>query len=76
MSENLATFFTQPMTITGVGRLAMLIPLTLSISIVYKTMRCERLSRVPAASVVLTIMILLSMGMIGLVLLVLFRLLA
>lgn len=76
MNENLVNLFTQPVSMTGVGRLAMLVPLTFSISIVYKTMRCDRLSSVPGASLVLTLMILLSMGLIGFVLLLLFRLLA
>lgn len=76
MGDTLSSLFVQPVSITGIGRLAMLVPLTLSISLVYKTMRCERLSSIPLASIVLTIMILVTMGLIGLVLLVLFRLLA
>lgn len=76
MGDTLSSLFVQPVSISGIGRLAMLVPLTLSISLVYKTMRCERLSSIPLASVILTIMILVTMGLIGLVLLILFRLLA
>lgn len=76
MSEMLSSLFIQPISITGSGRLAMLIPLTLSISVVYKTMRCERLTSIPMASIVLCIMILACMGLIGVVLLVIFQLLA
>lgn len=54
----------------------MLLPLALSISIVYKTMRCDRLASIPVASVILTFMIVSVMGLIGVVLLLFFRLLA
>ncbi len=74
--ESLQSVFTEPVSIAGSGRLAMLIPLTLSVSIVYKTMRCERLAQVPLASLVLCLMILAVMGLIGVTLLLVFRLLA
>lgn len=76
MNEFFTELFVRPVTITGLWRLGMLVPLTLSISIVYKTMRCEKLSSVPAASLVLCLMILTCMGLIGVVLLGAFRLLA
>jgi hypothetical protein len=57
-------------------QLAMLVPLALAISVVYKTIRCEKLSRVPLASATLTVMILGSMLAIGVVLLVVFNALA
>ena len=76
MNEFLSGLFVKPVTITGLWRLGMLVPLTLSISIVYKTMRCEKLSSVPMASLVLCLMILTCLGLIGVVLLGAFRLLA
>lgn len=76
LGEVLSGLFVQPITITGAGRLLMLLPLTLGISIVYKTMRCERLEHIPAASLVLTIMIVVVMGLIGLGLLLFYQLLA
>lgn len=75
-SDSWLSVFVSPIPITGVGRLAMLAPLALSISVVYKTMRCERLRQVPASSVILCVMILFVMGLIGAALLVLFRLMA
>ena len=76
MTDVIASLFVTPIPITGIGRLTMLIPLCLSISVVYKTMRCERLSQVPLAAVILCITILFVMGLIGVVLLLVFRMLA
>lgn len=76
MSEYLPDLFIEPMRITGIGRLLMLVPLALSISIVYKTIRCDRLSAVPAASLSLCFLIVAGMLLIGVFLLVLFLLLA
>mgnify|MGYP006908234374 CR=1 FL=1 len=76
MNELLSGLFVKHVTIPELWRLGMLVPLTLSISIVYKTMRCEKLSSVPMARLVLCLMILTCMGLIGVVLLGAFRLLA
>jgi len=76
MDNWLSGLFVQPIDVTGFWRLGMLVPLILSISIVYKTMRCEKLSAIPVASVILCLMILTSMGLIGALLLGAFRLLA
>ena len=76
MADAISGLFVQPIQVTGIWRLAMLGPLALSISIVYKTMRCERLSTVPVASLVLCVMILVCMGLIGLFLLAIFHLFA
>ena len=64
--ELLHKVFVEPMQITGIWRLAMLAPLALSISIVYKAMRCERLQAVPVASLTLTATIIVVMMLIGL----------
>lgn len=76
MSDYLPDLFIRPIPITGIGRLLMLIPLALSISIVYKTIRCDRLSAVPVASLNLCFMIVAGMMLIGFFLLVLFLLMA
>ena len=70
------SLFVQPISVTGFGRLGMLLPLAMSISIVYKTIRCERIGQVPAASVMLCLTILACMGLIGVGLFVMFHLLA
>jgi hypothetical protein len=70
------SLFVQPMSITGVWRLLMLVPLALSVSIVFKTIRCPQLRSVPAASIVLCSMILAGMMSIGVALLIIFRLMA
>ncbi len=68
--------FVKPIPITGIGRLAMLVPLTMSVSIVYKTIRCRRLSAVPLASLMLCFMIVFGMMFIGVALMLVFHLLA
>lgn len=70
------SLFLQPKIITGMGRLLMLVPLLFSIAVVYKTIRCPKLSSIPLASLGLTLMILAGMMLVGVVLLVSFRLLA
>lgn len=61
--------------IEGLWRLVMLLPLSLAVSIVYKTIRCEKLSSVPVASLVLCFMIVSGMLLIGLALLLVFLIL-
>ncbi len=72
----LAQLFVEPMTITGIGRLLLLVPLAAAISIVYKTIHTPRLRDVPRASFVLCLTIVGAMMAIGVALLILFRLLA
>ncbi|GJQ27253.1 MAG: hypothetical protein HBSAPP02_22850 [Phycisphaerae bacterium] len=76
MNALLATLFVHPLSITGIGRIAMLAPLCLSVALVYKTIRCERLSEIPKASVVLWVTILACMMLIGAGLLVVSNVLA
>ncbi len=76
IADLLQSIFVKPIPITGFARLGMLVPLTLSISIVYKTIRCDRIRQIPAASVTLCLTILACMGLIGVFLLVMFQLLA
>ncbi len=72
----LRDLFVEPAQIRGIGRLLMLVPLTLMVSVVYKTIRCERLASVPMASLSMTFTIVTLMLLIGALLLVAFRLLA
>lgn len=76
MSDFLQGLFVRPMTIPNYGRLGMLVPLVLAISIVCKTLRVRRLSSLPWASLSLSVMILFFMGLIAVALLGVFRLLA
>lgn len=57
--------FTTPATISAWQHMAMFGPLCLSISIVYKTLRCEDLTRVPVASLALCLTIIVSMYAVG-----------
>lgn len=68
--------FFKPIPVTGAGRLGMLVPLALSISIVYKTMRCQRVSQIPFAALYLCFLIVSGMLLIGAGLFAMFRLLA
>ncbi|HWL94806.1 MAG TPA: hypothetical protein VNT79_14910 [Phycisphaerae bacterium] len=68
--------FIQPKIITGFWRLVLLVPLALSISTVYKTIRCQRLSAIPLAAANLCLMIVVGMLLVGAVLLITFRLMA
>ena len=70
------SLFMKPISITGIWHLLMLVPLSLSVSIVYKTIRCPRLSAVPLASLVLCLIILAGMMSIGVALQIIFHLLA
>lgn len=56
---------TTPGSLLGWQHMLMLVPLCLSISVVYKTLRCERLSEIPVASVALCVTIVGSMYAVG-----------
>jgi hypothetical protein len=71
--ETLHSLFVRPMTITGIWRLGMLVPLALSISIVHKTVHCRRLASIPFASLKLCFMIVAGMLLIGGALLAIFQ---
>jgi hypothetical protein len=63
MLLNFATLFINPLELSGLQRLLLLLPICLSISIVYKTTRCESLKEVPLAA--LALWATLVAGMIG-----------
>ena len=71
-ADLLQSMFFKPMQISGIWRLAMLVPLAISISIVLKTIRCERLRSIPLASLTLAGTIVGGMLALGAVLLLIF----
>lgn len=75
LSEVFQSLFVEPIPIKGLGRLGMLLPLSLSIAIVYKTIRCRRPGSIPLASLRLGFMIVFGMMLIGVILWAVFLLL-
>lgn len=53
MTGCLLALFINPLELSGLQRLLLLLPICLSISIVYKTTRCSSLREVPLAAVAL-----------------------
>lgn len=66
MTSALAGLFTTAVDLTGVQRLLLMLPLCLSIAIIYKTTRCENLREIPVAALGLWITIVLGMYAVGL----------
>ena len=66
LANFLHSLFYEPVSITGIGRLTMLLPLAMSVSIVYKSIHCERVGEIPIASLTLCGMIVAFMMMIWL----------
>lgn len=71
----LATLFVTPAPIAPGVRLLLLLPLAASVSVVYKTIRCNEVREIPLASVVLWITVVGGMLAVGIVLLIGYRLL-
>ncbi len=65
MSAPLLALFTTSAELTGAQRLVLILPLCLSVAIIYKTTRLEDLREVPAAAAVLWVTIVLSMCAVG-----------
>lgn len=65
MTDLLATLFVTPIALGGAWRLLLMLPLCLSISIVYKTTRCDRLEELPKAILGLWITIVIGMFSVG-----------
>ncbi|KAA0220377.1 MAG: hypothetical protein KJ057_10530 [Phycisphaerae bacterium] len=72
----LAGLFSQAIPITGAGRILLLLPLCLSIAIVYKTIRCPQPRQIPTAVLPLWITIVVAMYVIGALLWAVFNLLS
>ena len=65
MTATLEEFFVTGIGLTGPQRLLLMLPLCLSIALVYKTIRCERLQDVPMATLGLWATIVLGMYTVG-----------
>ncbi|MCH7721250.1 MAG: hypothetical protein IH988_09740 [Planctomycetes bacterium] len=57
--------FSSPIMLSGMQRTLLILPLCLSISVVYKTIRCERLADMPVAALGLWMTIILGMYAVG-----------
>lgn len=68
----LAALFTTGIPLTGLQRLGLMLPLCLSIAVVYKTTRCEHLRQVPLTALALWVTIVIGMAAVGLGLWLLF----
>ncbi len=75
LSPLLAALFLEPVRVAGGMRLLLLLPLAASVSVVYKTIRCDDLSEVPLESLKLWATIVTGMLAVGVALLAGFRLL-
>lgn len=57
--------FTSPIMLSGMQRMLLVLPLCLSISVVYKTIRCEKLADMPLAALGLWVTIIVGMYAVG-----------
>ncbi len=73
MSSVLGGLFTAAIDLTGRQRFLLMLPLCLSIAVVYKTIRCDNLRAVPLAALTLWITIIGGMFLVGTGLWLLFR---
>jgi hypothetical protein len=65
MTSALAGLFVTGIELVGWQRMVLMLPLCLSIAIVYKTIRCENMRQMPTAAVGLWITIVLGMYAVG-----------
>jgi hypothetical protein len=72
----LCTLLIDPINPVGWQRMALLLPLCLAVSVVYKTTKCNRVAEVPLASAVLCVTIVIGMYAVGIGLFIAFHLLA
>lgn len=68
MSAFLANMFIVGVPLSGMMRFMLMLPLCLSIAVVYKTTRCEHLRDVPVAALLLWVTIVTGMFAVGFVL--------
>lgn len=69
----LASIFVHPVSLEPWMRVALVLPLTLAVSIVYKALRTENLRDLPAASLALWVTIVIAMYLVGIGLWVLYH---
>ncbi len=75
MSE-LATLFLDPIPLSGLQRAALLLPICLSISVVYRTIKTPNLRDIPRTSLMLWLTIVVGLWVVALTLWVLYSLFA
>ena len=73
MIDLLGTIFINPIVLGRWQQMLLLLPLCLSISVVYKTTKCENIREIPLAAVVSWITIIIGMFTVGVVLLLLYE---
>ena len=73
MTDWLSTIFLHPIDVVGWERGALLWPLSLAVSIVYKTTKCQTIREIPFASLILWVTIVLGMYAVGVALLIIYR---
>jgi hypothetical protein len=76
MTDLLATLMVHPLNLVRWQQALLLLPLCLSISIVYKTTRCENLRDIPMAVLKNWVTIVVGMYLVGIALLLIYELLA
>ena len=74
MSVALAGLLTTAVELSGTQHLLLMLPLCLSVAVVYKTTRCTNLREVPLAAAVLWVTIVIGMCAVGVGLWILFEL--
>ncbi|MHC4442073.1 MAG: hypothetical protein ACYTF1_13030 [Planctomycetota bacterium] len=73
MLDVLGTLFINPIVLERWQQMLLLLPLCLSISVVYKTTKCENIREIPLAAVVSWITVVIGMYAVGVVLLLLYE---
>jgi len=76
MSDFLATLFINPLGCDRRTGMLLVLPLSLAVSVVYKTIKCRDLREVPLAALVSWITILVGMAVVGVALLGIYHILA
>lgn len=71
-----ATIFLNPISVAGWHRMLLVLPLAMSISLVYKTTKCDNLREIVPATLALWITIIVGMYAVGVALWALFLLMA
>lgn len=74
--DSLAALFVDPIPLTGMQRAIMLLPICLSISVVYKTIKCPRIEDIARTSATLWVTIFLGMWAVAFALWLLYQLFA
>lgn len=73
---DMLAFLLQPVTLSRTQQMLMLLPLCLSISVVYKTTKCASLAEIPLAALVSWVTIVIGMYAVGAALLLAYHWLA